>query len=311
MEDASDHVSKKSPSRECKPLDVLKAICNENQNTQLANHEKESDSQENTHDPANQAFQAYFISRIADQAISQSEQDKLAKIDRHIPISEVPRELQEAFIIARGRAIQDKVNNIPNIDIDTRVAFNHRYRTEVKESTKDNKVKIEIYSYISEKFKSLYKNYIDIDNGVITAASNQRKRDKLYDKQLYSGKVLPNSEILYNQLLSVLEYQKVNLSDFDLRQVVRENIWNKETWNTLDCCIENFKKDQSINITSYQFSRGSDGYDAILGTPNAYGILFLIRQHPSAFGNRYISSIEAKMPPDEHPDLIFHISKKE
>jgi hypothetical protein len=311
MEDASDHVSKKSPSYECKPLDVLKAIYNENQNTKLATHEKESDSQESTHDPANQAFQAYFLSRRADQAIYQSEQDKLAKIDRHISILEVPRELQEAFIIARGRVIQDKVNNIPNIDIDTRAAFNHRYRTEVIESREDNKVKIEIYSYVSEEYKSLYRNYIDIDNGVITASNNQRKRDKLYDKQLSSGKVLPNSEILYNQILSALEYQKVNLSNFDLRQVVRENIWNKETWHTLDFCIENFKKDRTLNTTSSQFSRGSDGYDAILGTPNAYGILFLIRQHPSAFGNRYISSIEAKRPPVGDLDLIFHISKKE
>jgi hypothetical protein len=274
----------------------------------------------------NQSFQTQFLSRIKDQAISQPEQVQLAEINRRTPVSAVPEKWQKAFIIARGYAVSEKVSNLPKKDIYTYKTFNDQYKNRIEEITekdknsnlpkkdiieeieeKDSKGKFKVTTWwFKEKTQSAHINYIDIDNGVITADNNFRNHDTRD-----GCKTLPNSEIFYHQLLLVLKQQHIDPSNFHLTQVIRKGIDNKETRHTLDCCITPLKSAQSTNNTTYRFAKGSDEYYAILGTPNAYSTLFLLKQHPSTFGNREITSIEVEMPQSgSQPDIILHIGQR-
>ena len=120
-----------------------------------------------------------------------------------------------------------------------------------------------------------YINYIDIKDGKIRACSNFRDSDS--DAKTGSGNPLPNSEIFYHQLLAVLRDQRIDSSRFNLTQVTQRMITNKETHDTLDLCIKDLREEQSANKRIYQFKNGNDGYYAILGTPNAYGTLYLLK----------------------------------
>ena len=155
-----------------------------------------------------------------------------------------------------------------------------------------------------------YINYIDIKDGKIRAKSNFR--DSNSDAKTGSGNPLPNSEILYNQLLLVLRHQQIDPSTFNLTQVIRENISNEETRNTLNCCTKTYSDVPSANKRIYQFVKGSEEYYAILGTPNAYGILYLLKQHPSVFGKKEITRIEVKKHRDYNkPNIILHVGERE
>ena len=87
-------------------------------------------------------------------------------------------------------------------------------------------------------------------------------------------------------------------------------ITNKETHDTLDLCIKDLREEQSANKRIYQFKNGNDGYYAILGTPNAYGTLYLLKQHPSVFGKKEITRIDVDMS-DDKPNMILHIGERE
>jgi hypothetical protein len=54
-----------------------------------------------------------------------------------------------------------------------------------------------------------------------------------------------------------------------------------------------------------------DGYYVLLGTPNVYGILYLLKQHPSLFGKKEITSIEVFKEDYQLPDIILHIGERE
>jgi len=252
------------------------------------------------------SFRTHFLSKIAEQALSQSEQTQLASINRHTPVSQVPEKWQKAFTIARGHAVLEKVNNLPNKDINTNKAFNHRYDNIIYKIEEDNISEFRAHTRIKQEEDNLYINYINIDNGTITACINWRDKDGRYD-----GKPLPNSEILYHQLLSVLKDRWIDPSNFNLTRVIRGTIINEETCNTLDCSITLPRNVQSTRNFTYQFARGSDEYYAILGTPNAYSTLFLLKQHPSIFAEREITSIEVEMSHSCNPNITLHIGQRE
>jgi hypothetical protein len=249
----------------------------------------------------NRSFQTHF-SRIEGQV----QQAELAKIDRHTPISDVPEKWQNAFAIARGRAIAEKVSFLPNKDIDTRVSFIDRYENGMVKIEEDNMVEFEVSTIVKETGYNPYTNYINIEKGIITADHNFRNQDVTGD-----GKPLPNSEILYHQLLFVLRDQQIDPSEFNLKQVIRKGIQNEETFNTLNCCINNLPDVQSASNSRYRFAKGMDGYYVLLGTPNVYGILYLLKQHPSLFGKKEITSIEVFKEDYQLPDIILHIGERE
>ncbi len=253
----------------------------------------------------NRSFRVYFYSLIKEQDLSLSEQAPLAKIDRKTPISEVPEKWRMAFAVARGRAIVEKVNCLPDRDINTENKFNSRYESKIH-GYDFAKGDFEVSTWVkTQRFpRCRYINYVDTKNGIIIAKYNFRDDDASDG----SGKPLPNSEILYNQLLLALSHQSIASSEFNLTRVIRENIANKETCNTLDCCIKNLGKEQSASKGIYKFKRGSEGYYAILGTPNAYSTLYLLKQHSSVFGEKEITDIEVGKHVSGRPKMILHIN---
>jgi hypothetical protein len=256
-------------------------------------------------DPIERFFQTHFLSRIEGQDLSQLEQAQLAKIDRKTPISEVPEKWRMAFAVAKGRAIIEKVNCLMDGDINTKKDFDDRYKNKIEEIKKGV---FEVATSVKTKEFMDYLNHIDIKKGRIIAFGNFRN----LDAKEGNGKPLPNSEIFYNQLLLVLRHQQIDPSTFNLTQVIRENISNEETSNTLNCSIETYSDVPSASKRIYQFGKGSDEYYAILGTPNAYGILYLLKQHPSVFGKKEITRIEVKKHRDyDRPNVILHIGERE
>jgi hypothetical protein len=282
-------------------------------------------------DPIERSFQTHFFSKIEEQVFSQldykcrmlcyplfgreeqllslSEQAQFASIERKTPISEVPEKWLKAFLVARGYTALEKVNSFPNEDINTQEVFNSRYKSEIKETEyEDGKLELEIITAPkSERFfytNYSYKNFVDIEKGVITAIDNFKNRDAKHD-----GEPLPNSEIFYNQLLAVLRDQQIDPSKFNLTRVIREMITNPDTCGTLDCCIRNRKNMQFTRGSIYRFTKDSDEYYALLGTPNVYGTLYLLRQHPSLFGKKEITGIEVEA--HRYLNLILHIGERE
>jgi hypothetical protein len=185
-------------------------------------------------------------------------------------------------------------------------AFNHRYDNRIDKAEENNISEFIACARKKQKKDDLYINSINVDNGTITACENWKNVDGSF-----GGKPLPNSEILYHQLLSVLKDRKIDPSNFNLTRVIRKTIVNKETCNTLDCFITLPRNVQSTRNFTYQFAKGSDEYYAILGTPNVYSTLFLLKQHPSTFGKREITSIEVKMLPSCSPNITLHIGQRE
>ncbi len=254
-------------------------------------------------DPVDRSFRTHFLSRIEEgQALSQSEQAQLAKIDRKTPISKVPKEWQMPFAIARGCAIIEKVKCLLDEDINTEKEFYSRYQIGIYERGVGV---FEVQTSVNAKYPVIYENDIDIKAGRIIAISNRRDLDA---KKKGNGKPLPNSEILYNQLLAVLRDQRIDLSRFNLTQVKRSKIVNRETCDTLNLCIKNVGKSLSVHKHLFQFGKGSEEYYAILGTPNAYGILYLLKQHPGVFGKKEITCIEVEKYVSGTPNIIFHIN---
>lgn len=283
---------------------------------QLANT---STKQASESDSIDRSFRTHFLSKIAEQAqmscfplnclfgskelaLSQPEEAELAKINRKTPISDIPEKWRMAFAIARGRAILEKVDLVPDKEINTEDQFNSRYKSKIETPKKDGKSKIEIlttHKVLKDFSIYFYKNSIDTTNGIITAEYNYRDRDAKR-----SGEPLSNSEILYNQLLVVLRDQQIDPSTFNLTRVIRKNIYTTETYNTL-CCLRN----HNMPSVSYSFSKGKDGYYAILGTPNVYGTLFLLKQHPCLFGKKEITSIKVVQKLFS-VDIILHIGER-
>ena len=273
-------------------------------------------------DPIDQSFRTHFLSKIEEQAqmscfslnrlfrskelaLSQSELVELANINRKTPISDVPEKWRMAFAIARGRAILEKVDFVPDKEINTEEQFNNRYKSKINIQKKDGKSKIQVltnHKCLQDFSTYFYKNSIDITNGIITAEFNYRDRDRDAKR---SGEPLSNSEILSNQLLLVLRDQQIDPSKFNLTRVIRKNIYTSETYDTL-CCLRNHNKPS----VSYGFSKGKDGYYALLGIPNVYGILYLLKQHPSLFGKKEITSIKV-VQERFSIDIILHIGERE
>jgi hypothetical protein len=71
-----------------------------------------------------QSFRSHFLSLVKEQDLSQSDQAQLAKINRKTPISEVPKKGQMAFAVAKGLAIIEKINYLPDGDINSEKNFN-------------------------------------------------------------------------------------------------------------------------------------------------------------------------------------------
>src|SRR5271157_4362490 len=105
-------------------------------------------------------FQIHFLSLIKEQDLSLSERAPLAKIDRKTPISEVPEKWRMAFAAARGHAIVEKVNCLPDRDINTENKFNSRYESKIH-GDKFAKGDFEVSTWIKTQRFARYINYVD------------------------------------------------------------------------------------------------------------------------------------------------------
>lgn len=251
-------------------------------------------------------FKAQFTSEMRKLPISLPEQKQLAEISRHTPVSNVPKELQEAFVIARGKTIAEKVNGISEEYIGSNEVFNNRYYNKVKNKfNKDTKKYKEgeflIKTYKKGKRYNLYTNSIDINNYEIKAMHNFRDQDVKY-----GGNALPNSEILHNQWLLLAREQQIDPPRFPLQRVIREAVTNQETKDTSRLFAPQFS-DHSQEESTHRFEKGSDEYYAMLGTPNVYGIFYLLKQHQDTFGKREITSIEVDY--NKSINITLHINE--
>jgi hypothetical protein len=254
-------------------------------------------------------FKAQFISEIEKQGISLLEQEELTKIDRHTSVLQVPKPLQRAFVIARGKTTVEKVSNLSDKDVDTSKEFS-QYKSKIIGFYEESGFVVKTKNRGSKSFT--YRNSINLEKYVITAKRNFRIHDR---KKGYS-EPLHNSEILYNQLLMVLKEQKIDPPYFNLKRVIRDKVINEETEATFMLCAPPLGQDhsQSQEKVTYQFKKGSDEYHAMLGTPNVYGVLYLLKQHQGTFGKREITSIEVEPFYDRkggNPayDIIIHIGE--
>ena len=117
---------------------------------------------------------------------------------------------------------------------------------------------------------------------------------------------MPNSEILHNQLFLVLKEQKIDPPCFPLQRVIQEAVTNQETRDTLRLFAPQFG-DHSEEESMRRFEKGSNEYYSMLGTPNVYGILYLIKQHQDIFGKREITSIEVDY--NKSINITLHINE--
>jgi hypothetical protein len=158
---------------------------------------------------------------------------------------------------------------------------------------------------------SAYTNYYNIKEGIVLGYSNHKNLDILRGKNLGGSankyKALPNSEIFWHQYKQAAEHVGRSPSDLHITKIVGYAIVNDKTKEVVKAYVE--------ANDSRKFSKGSDGYYALLGTPAANGKAYFLEQHKNTFGNKEITAIEAKRGNSSGLDgidyFVYHIDDKQ
>ncbi len=191
---------------------------------------------------------------------------------------------------------QEEANSYKNWDKDTYKIF--------QKSFQFSEIKSERYG-ISVDSKMLgcgiYRNAIDIENGKIIGIENFH----------LSGKKLPFSEMVFNQLKFVMKSSNKEISFFDLKCWYGWDIKNERTKDTVKLFFpEETKSDGKIKEGRKTFKAGEDGFIALAGTPTAQSKFFLLAQHPKAFPGKEVTSITVIRKPNKQIDIEYQFGSK-
>jgi hypothetical protein len=144
--------------------------------------------------------------------------------------------------------------------------FNQDFKTEIQ-------YKKGTFHIISENDHGKYENVINISEGQIIGYRNDSKNTQKWHL----------SDIIYNQLLLVLQKAEKDISLFDLKSWYGNEITNKNTKSIVKYLL-GYKNSQT-------FKAGSKEFNEIAVSDAAQSKFFLLAQYPKAFKDTNVTSI--------------------
>ncbi len=129
-----------------------------------------------------------------------------------------------------------------------------------------------------------YKNYYDPQEGHFYATENWRNRDQAK----MDGETLPNSEILINQALDVVEGDPNHLN---IRRITHRIVSNETSRRVVNSLVK-------FGATS-SFDPCSEAAENLLKTPNCHSISFMLEQYRWLLGDKKIGEITVTRYNDE------------
>jgi len=241
-------------------------------------------------------FKHEFFFELKEQGILPSNptgdmQNELSSIDRHRLVLTVRKQWQEAFGVARGKAIAKRSDLVPGKD--TTEIFKELYADSEAFHQKDC-----VFMVTSRvNGKSCYLNIVDLKSGVVTAKSNRKDLELEYRP---ASSPLVNSEMRFHHLQLARSKAKeldIKIPKFNYTRAIEDNVINDETRDTLNvfapppAYLLSANSYSSIKRTQ-KFEKGTKGYYAALGTPNVRELLYSLKQHRDFYGDKEIGDIE-------------------
>lgn len=133
-----------------------------------------------------------------------------------------------------------------------------------------------------------YFNSFSPRNGLIAGLENRKA----------AAEMVFWSDLAFALWLSVTTYTRSNIRD--LRSIARHEIDNPVTRSIIERAVGPRSKNVRV------FERGSQGFKALLGSPNGKGSVFLLMQHKWALGHKNIAKA-AVFPNAPFPDVVFAV----
>lgn len=144
-----------------------------------------------------------------------------------------------------------------------------------------------IFYIVSKNNHVKYENAINISEGQIIGCWNDSKDTRSWHL----------SDIIYNQLLFVLQKAKKDISQFDLKSWYGNNITNKNTKDLVKYLL-GYKNLQ-------EFKAGSKEFNEIAVSDTAQSKFFLLAQYPKAFKGKKVTSITVIRHSDGQIDIEY------
>lgn len=131
----------------------------------------------------------------------------------------------------------------------------------------------------SSEGEGLYVNSFHHSGKAIACLHNDKQFDDITTRMFWS-------DIFYNQYRLFIDEYTNDVRMTDLEAIWRMNIINPDTQNVIKACIPH-----GTNEPCYEFRDNTRQFFALLGTPNATGIVRMLREYPGAFGRKTIDTI--------------------
>ena len=172
------------------------------------------------------------------------------------------------------------------------------FETSLKERKFENDFKTTIVDEGNGRFfvestakrgSGFFQNIIDVGKGQIIGINNQKCSTKNWHL----------SDVVYNQLQSVLKETKKDISQFDLKSWYGKNIVNESTQNMAEVLLG---ADQEKT-----FKVGSNEFNVMKKTATAKSKFYLLSQHPEAFRGKQVTSITIRRTDDDKIEVNYEI----
>lgn len=239
-----------------------------------------------------QYFKEQLISHLNEKGMFTSLSDIISSFDRHTSINYVQKAGEKifgrkkgirfaiAFAVARGKAIIEKSKQA--LYVDTNQQFKSRYDLEIEElNNGDYKVCIKVKG----SKKASYTHNINPSKMTLQVIGEGVNRDHDTTIVLGETKALPYSEILWHAYNATKLRAGIPVEEFNYpTDILHTNITNQETAQTSSL----------FSSMKFKFKKGSDGFYAMLGTPNCCGMVYYLEQHKKDLEDKEITEIEGE-----------------
>ena len=218
-----------------------------------------------------------------------------------------PAKLTYERAVQIGKELPTRARAFNGDTTDYRQYFEARYKPDYKRIGSSMRVNASAGIRSTESNSIHYQNSMNPKEGVITAITNYRDRDKEEWKRSGLGnehpeidEALPNFIILHQQYLGAA--RELNIEPAPLTRITRKNVTNPDTMEALSGRVAPGKKET--------FFPNSNEYFAAQGVPNGHGAFYLLfKEYP----DREITHIEVKRhSTEEKMEYIhFYIAEKQ
>jgi hypothetical protein len=144
-----------------------------------------------------------------------------------------------------------------------------------------------------------YRSIIDGQRDILIATSiygHKYRWGSAYTEDIAIPELQRWSDIAYLQWAYTKHFSKLN----GLKTVVQYNIENKDTLAVIDHIVEEYRGNRKRNCASESewssrdltFDMEADQAEALIATPNGYGVAWLLIQHKCQLGHKIVGTIK-------------------